>query len=243
MPEYGVGHTQITLGVFEVYRVDFMWHGRRTHLTGLDTLLEVVHGDVLPYVTVEVDEYGIDAPKGIEHCRQIVIIGYLGGEFLTLYAETPTQEPCGEIRPVNGGIGRMMSVEITGCTAKLTADRHLCKRIHLSTQTIGKHIQFLSQTRGRRRLTVSLGKHGHIVPFGSQRFEFLHQFGKRRHIYLVYSFAHRHRHRCIVDVLRRQTEMYEFLISTEPHGVKPLLKEVFHSLHIMVGDRFYLFNM
>ena len=61
-----------------------MGHGTAAHLASLDTLLEVVHGDVHPEVAVEVDDDGVDAAQGIEECCQVVVVGNLRGVLLAL---------------------------------------------------------------------------------------------------------------------------------------------------------------
>jgi len=63
-----------------------MWHSRRTDLTRLDLLLEILHGDILPEVTIQVDQDRIDTLQAIEDRCQIIIIRDLGSPLLTLQA-------------------------------------------------------------------------------------------------------------------------------------------------------------
>src|SRR5690606_41550137 len=51
MFEQGIGNPQVSLGIFEVDRVNFMRHGRRTNLALGDFLLEIIHRDVGPDVS------------------------------------------------------------------------------------------------------------------------------------------------------------------------------------------------
>ena len=53
------------------------------HLTRLDLLLEILHGNILPKVTVQVDQDRINTLQAIENSRQIIIIRDLGSPFLT----------------------------------------------------------------------------------------------------------------------------------------------------------------
>ena len=63
-----------------------MWHSRRTDLTRLDLLLEILHGDILPEVTIQVDQDRIDTLQAIEDRCQIIIIRDLGSPLLTFQA-------------------------------------------------------------------------------------------------------------------------------------------------------------
>ena len=131
----------------------------------------------------------------------------------------------------------MVGVEIAGGATELTTERHSLKRSNLLTQAIGKHADFLTQAGGRRRLTMGAGKHSHIFPLLGHLLEHLRHLAQLGKINFTDGLANRHRHGSVVDILRSQAEVNEFLIGFEPHGVKLLFEEIFHRLDIVVSDR------
>ena len=70
----GIGDAEVALRVLVVDGVHLVRHGGGAHLAGLDFLLEVLHGDVLPEVAVKVYHYGVDAFQGVEESRQVVVV-------------------------------------------------------------------------------------------------------------------------------------------------------------------------
>ena len=64
--EQCVGHAEVALGVLEVDGVDLMRHCAAAYLSGFHALAEIAHGDILPYVAVEVDDDGGYAAQCVE---------------------------------------------------------------------------------------------------------------------------------------------------------------------------------
>ena len=97
-----------------------MWHGTGTYLTSLDFLLEVIHRDVHPEVTVQVNDDGVDSADGIKDGTQMIIVADLSSILLTLQAQLLADELVAESFPVILRISYMMSIVITGSTTKLS---------------------------------------------------------------------------------------------------------------------------
>ena len=135
-----------------------------------------------------------------------------------------------------------MSVEITGRSAKLSAYLHIVESVELAAQTIAEHAYFLAQTGRGGGLAVGLGKHRYVGPFVGQRVELCDELRQHRAIHISDCLLDRHRHRSVVDILRRQSEMYEFLVGLKSETVKLLLDEIFHRLYVVVGDRLDLLD-
>jgi hypothetical protein len=55
----GIGQAQVAFGVFKVNRIDFVRHGRRANLTGLESLLEITQRHIAPNVTRQIDQDSI----------------------------------------------------------------------------------------------------------------------------------------------------------------------------------------
>ena len=63
-----------------------MGHRTGTYLTCLDLLLEVLHGDIHPEITIQIDDDGVDTTNGIKDGAQIVVIANLSSILFTLQA-------------------------------------------------------------------------------------------------------------------------------------------------------------
>ena len=51
-----------------------MWHCRRADFIILDLLLEIIHRDIGPKISVQIYEYGIDPCKGITQGGQMIVM-------------------------------------------------------------------------------------------------------------------------------------------------------------------------
>ncbi len=128
-----------------------------------------------------------------------------------------------------------MGVEVAGGTTELTADAHGVEHLELTAQTVGKHLYLFTKTCGRGWLSVGLGEHGYVVPLVGTRIEMLNHLHETRTIYVADGVSYRHGHGCVVDVLRGEAEVYEFLTGLESENVETLLEEIFHGLDVVVG--------
>ena len=143
----GIGNAEVTLRILIVDGVHLMRHRTGAHLTSLDFLLEVIHGDIHPEVTVQVDDNRIYTAHGIKDGAKPVIIGDLCRELLTLQTKFLTHEAVTELTPVVLGISHMMSIEVTRSATKLSGYWCLFQRTQLLFQTIYIYHHLLTQTR------------------------------------------------------------------------------------------------
>ena len=102
-----------------------MRHGTRAHLTGLDLLFEIIHGDIHPEVAVKVDHDGIDTTHGIKDGAKPVIIGNLCRILLTLKSEFLADKGIAKLTPVILWIGHMVRIEITRSATELSCYRRI----------------------------------------------------------------------------------------------------------------------
>ena len=249
----GVGHSQVALRVLVVYGVHLVGHGARAHLALLDLLLEVVHGDVHPEVAVQVDDDGVDAAHGVEHGGQVVVVRDLRGVLLALQPQLLLYEAVGKVAPVILRIGHMVGVQVARGTAELGRQRRVLQRAQLLLQAVDVDHHLLAQTGGRGGLSVGLGQHGYVLPLLGIVVQLLNELFQQRVVHLLQRLLHREGHAGVVDVLRRQAEVYELLVlgkGLRPArslclGVEPvehLLDEVLHRLHVVVGHALYVLH-
>ena len=85
---------------------------------------------------------------------------------------------------------------------------------------------------------MSLGEHRDVLPFFCEAVEQVDQLVEYRHECLLDGVADKHRYGSVVDVLRGQSEVDEFLVGFEAEHVKFLLDKIFYGLHIVIGHAF-----
>ena len=237
----GIGNTQVTLTVLEVDRIYLMGHSAGTYLTCLDFLLEVLHGDIHPEVTIQIDDDGVDTTNGIKDGTQIVVIANLSSILFTLQAQLFTDELVAECLPVELWISYVVGIVVASSTTKLGSDLAGFQRIELFCETIDIHHDFLTQTSRRSWLSVSLCQHWNILPLISIGLQLSNEFLYLRIVHLFQRLLHRERYTGIVDILRCKTEMDKFLISIQASDlIKFFLNKILDCLHIVIG---YFFNI
>jgi len=145
--------------------------------------------------------------------------------------------------PVILRIGHMVGVVITRGPPKLGRYRTSLQHSQLAFQAIDKHVDFLAQARRRGRLSVCLGQHRDVCPFFGISTQLGYQFFQLRIIHLLQGLFYRQRDRRIVNILRSKAKVNELLVVIHPaKGVKLFFQEIFHSLHIVVGHAFNVFD-
>ena len=243
MFQNGSRNTQITLRIFEVNRVDLMRHSARTNFSGFDLLLEVLHRDILPEVTVHIHHNGIDTLHCIKNSRKVIIVRNLRCILFTLQPQLLCNKSVTELFPIVLGICNMMCIVISGSATELGSNRAGFQCCQLTFQTVNEHHHFFTQAGGRSRLTVSFGKHRDICPVRCVCFQLCNQFFNQRIVDLFQCFFDRKGNRRIVDILRSQSEVDEFLIVIHPaHLVKFFFQEVFYCFHVVVSHTLDIFN-
>ena len=215
-----------------------MRHGTGAHLTLLDLLLEVIHGDIHPEVAVKVDDNRVDAAHGIKDGAQPVVVRYLCRVLLALQPQLLADKLIAEFLPVVLGIGHMMGIVVTRGTAELSGDRCLFQRAQLLLQTIDIDHDLLTQSRRRCRLTMSLGKHRNVLPLLSIIMKLLDELFHERIVHLFQCLLDTQGHAGIIDILRSKTEMDELLgLNGEAiQRINAFLNEILNGLDVMVGD-------
>ena len=243
MLKNSVCYAQITFGIFKVNRIYLMRHCAWTNLSGFNLLFEILHRDILPEVTVHVNHHRIDALHCIEDGGQIVIIGNLSRIFFTLQAQLLCDKFIAESFPVILRISHVMRIVITRSATKFSGYRASLQRSQLTFQTVHEHHHLFSQTSGRSRLPVRLGKHRDIRPLFRIRTELGYQFLYLRIIHLLQSLFHRQRNRSIVNILWSQPEVDKFfVIIHSTQLVKFFFQEILHSLHVMIRHAFNILD-
>ena len=216
-----------------------MRHCRRTHFSRFDFLLEILHRNVLPEVPVEIYHNRVDTTQSIEQSGEIVIIRNLSGPLLPVYPQPLLQKSIHECRPIDIGISKTMSIEITGSSSELTAHRNRFEQSHLPFQPIAKYPYLFPQTGGRCRLPVSFGKHGNIFPFLGIPVDNSQHIFQHWEITIVQSLFQQKRNRRIINILWSQPEMDKLFISLQMQFVEFLFNKILDSLHIMISNRLY----
>ena len=199
--QYGIGYSEIPLRIFIIDGVHLVRHCRRPHFSRFDFLLEILHRNVLPEVPVEIYHNRVDTAQCIEQSGEIVVIRNLSGPFLPVYPQPLLQKSVPESRPVDIGISKTMSIEITGSSSKLTTHRNRFEQSHLPFQPIAEYPYLFPQTGGRCRLPVSFGKHGNIFPFLGIPVDNSQHIFQHREITIVQSLFQQKRNRRIINIL------------------------------------------
>ena len=211
MFEDGVGKTKVAFGILEVDGVDLVRHGTGTYFASLDFLLEILHGDIGPDVTTEVDEDNVDTLACIEPCRHHVIVLNLRGELLAFKPKALFNKSVAERTPVDVRECYQMSVEMARSAAEFGSEGNTVKFFQLPAQTVGIDTYLLAQRGGRSRLTMGMCQHGDVLPFLGTLIEHGENVAVCGHQHLFVALFHRKWHGCVVNVLRGKSKMDEFL--------------------------------
>src|SRR5690606_7384658 len=142
--EHRIGDTKVAFRIFEVDRVHLMRHSRRAHFALTNLLLEILHRDVLPDVTAEIDENGIDAPKTVEKGSKVIVMLNLGGREAARQSEGRAKLFT-EVMPVDGGIGDKVRIHIARSPAKLGAVGHGLQQGKLVPQAYREDVDLLPE--------------------------------------------------------------------------------------------------
>ena len=137
-------HTQITFRIFEIDRIHLVRHSRRTDLTGFDLLFKILHRNILPEITAQIDQNRIDTFHPVKNSSHVVIVGNLCRPFLTAQSQHFIHKLIPESFPVIFRKSHMMRIEITGCSTELSRNRSRFQQLHLLFQTVNKHHHFFS---------------------------------------------------------------------------------------------------
>ena len=220
-----------------------MRHSARTYFSGFDLLLEVLHRDVLPEVTIHIHHDGIDTLHSIKNSREVIIVRNLRCIFFAFQSQFFCNKPIAELFPVILRISHVMRIVVSGSTAKLSGKRTCFQHSQLTFETVNKYHHFFTQTGRRSRLTVSFGKHRNVSPFCRIGFQLCNQLFNQRVINLFQCLFDRKRNRRIVNILRSQSEVDKlFIVIHSAHFVKLFFQEVFYGFHIVVSYTFDIFN-
>ena len=129
----------------------------------------------------------------------------------------------------------MVSIEIARSPAKLRRNGRCLQHGQLTFEAIDEHHNLLAQTGRGCRLAMCLGQHRDSGPLVSISLQLGYEFFKLRIIDLVERILDRQGHGRVVNVLRRQSEVDEFLVSLQAaNAVKLLFYKIFHGFHIVV---------
>ena len=239
----GICHAKIALGILEVDGVHLVGHSAGTNFASLHLLTEILHGDVLPEVAVQIDDDGVDALHGIEHACQAVVVGNLCGPLLTLQAQLLTDETVAECTPVILGICHIVGVVVAGGATELGGHGLCLQCCQLALQTVHKHHHLLAHTGGRCRLAVGLGKHGNVLPLLGIGTQLCYQLLYLGIVNLLQSLLDAEGHTGIVDILTGETEMDELLVGIQTANLVELfLDEILHGLYVVVSNALYVLH-
>ena len=236
MSQYGISQAKITLSIFEIDRIDLVRHCRTAHFASFDTLTEVVHRNISPYITAEIDKDGVHTSQAVKVCRQMVIVFDLSSQFLTLQTKTLFHKTFGKRTPIDIGISHPMGIEIACSTAEFARKRHIVERLKLLFKTVDKNHQFFAKSCGRSRLSVGVSQHRNVAPLICQSLDFFYKFAVCRSHRFEVGFTNHHRERRIVDILRSKSEMHQLARQRRAklQTVKFLFDKIFHGFDVVV---------
>ena len=242
MFEEGVGDAEVALGVLEVDRIDFVRHGARSDLAGLDLLFEVFHRNIGPHVAAEVDEDGVDALHVVEDRGQVVVMFDLRGVLRAAEPQRLADEPVGECHPVVLRIGRTVCVEVAGRAAELGRNGDVVQHGQLLLDAFDENHELLAQRRGRSGLAVRARQHRHLAPLVGESRQFVAHLFDGGVVETRHRLLQRERNGRVVDVLRGKPEVNEFLVGFQSERVHFFLDDVLDGFDVVVGDRLDLLD-
>ena len=240
MRQDGICQPQIPLGVLEVDGVNLVWHGRRTHLSGHDLLLQITHGHVEPDVAIQVEQNLIPPLQRVEQLRHAVVALDLRGERVLREAER-LNNALGECHPVDLWRGGVVRIIVADGSIHLRGEDDGVNLPGLTAQAMDKDCQFFPERRRACRLPVGMGEHGQgdrrlgerserireLVAFFPEDGEPVSELKRVRHV---------------VDVLGGAGEVHEL---TQRRGAvfrQLLADEILHGFHVVARGRFNLLN-
>ena len=219
-----------------------MRHGRRTNLAGFDLLFKILHGNILPEITAQINQNCVDTFHSVKNSSHVIIVGNLCRPFLTAQSQHFIHKLISKSFPVIIRISHMMRIEITGCSTELGGNRSRFQQPHLLLQTVNKHHHFFSQTSRRSRLSMCFGQHGNIRPVLGIFLQHVDHFLQTGEIHFIQRILDRQRDRCIINILGSQSEMDKFFILLQRQQVEFFFYKIFNSLYIMICHTLDLFN-
>ena len=89
---------------------------------------------------------------------------------------------------------------------------------------------------------MGAGQHRHVAPFVGEGGQFVAHLFDGRVVNPCHGVLERERDGRVVDVLRGEAEMYEFLVSPQSEAVHFFLDDVLYGFDVVVGDRFDLLH-
>src|SRR5690554_6838594 len=159
MPQYGIGQSQVALGVFEVDGIDLVGHGRRADFAFHGFLLEVAQRDIAPDVAIEINQDGVEAADGIEKLGNVVVGFDLGGVGVK-GKRNAFDESTGVALRVHFGVGGQVGVVVAHCAVDLAQYFDAFNLLELALQAIGDVRHLLAQGSGAGGLAVGARQHG-----------------------------------------------------------------------------------
>src|SRR5690606_24358764 len=120
-----------------------MRHCRRSDFTFLNLLAEVIHGDVLPDITTEIQQDRIDTFHAVEKGGEVVVMFDLCCRE-TAREPKMTAELVGETIPVDRRVSNMVGVEISGSSPEFCGVWNCFQVMQLTFETRCKNHNLLS---------------------------------------------------------------------------------------------------
>ena len=133
-----IRQAQVTLRVFEIDRVHFVWHGRRTDFARDSFLLEVTQRNVTPDVAIEIDQNGIKAGDAIKQLSDVIVRLDLCGVWIPLDPKR-SDELFAKLMPVNFRVSGDVGVIVTHSTVDFSEDFNLVELAVLTLHAI-RHV-------------------------------------------------------------------------------------------------------
>ena len=96
--------------------------------------------------------------------------------------------------------------------------------------------ELLAEGRGRGGLPVRACQHRHVVPLPGEGGQLVAHLLDGGVVDPREGLLEREGDRCVVDVLRGESKVYELLVCGEPQRIHLLLDDVFDGLYVVVGD-------
>ncbi|RMS74783.1 Glutathione s-transferase protein [Pseudomonas savastanoi] len=243
MLEQRVGDAQIAFGVFEVDRVDLVWHGRRADFASNGALLEVAQGYIAPDIAVEVDQDSVETRNRIKQLGDVVMRFDLRGVRVEAQPQLVFDERACVGFPVDIGIGGEVGIVVADRTVDLAQQGHCGDLVDLAFQTVNHVGQFLAQ-RGRGRwLTVGTREHRHVGEADRQFTNSISNLAHQRQHHSVTAFTQHQAVRQVVDVLAGAGKVDELadLVQLRQFG-SLLLEQILNGFDVVVGGALDLFH-
>lgn len=215
-----------------------MRHRARPHLPVFGLLLNIPLGDVLPTVSAQTDQNGVESSYFSHDSAQTIVRLNLSGVGVEGQSQTVLHKGAGNAGPVELGIHETVSVVVTDCSIELPPYLSSAQFCYLQRQPECKIGVFLSEGSRRGRLSVGVRQHGVRCPLLTEICDFSDDLGGFREEDVFEGLLEHEGVGQVIDVFAGAAEVDVLFVVTYV-----VLYVVFHRFQVVVRPLLYALHL